>query len=259
MSKQEAAQKVPRFAIRARARDRLLATYAPAEPRRTQLKNLISGIQSSLHADMPRRARATGAERQSALDHLKDLEKTLRKSAQLLNAHVEPKRRVAANLLAAEIARSLTDESFRLAGLPIHEPSSRERAIARVGPREPALDNAQEERRQRESIARRSNVALACLLGRCQTLIAARLAVERKNRGGHPGNALRKYVLVQLALAVEEIFGVPPTAGETGFFVRLATEVLGLFGLETVGVGAAAKRVLAQIMAPAASRSKPIK
>jgi hypothetical protein len=88
-------------------------------------------------------------------------------------------------------------------------------------------------------------------------LIGAQLAVERENQGGRPVEALREYVLVMLALNFEKIRGGPPTAGETGAYVKLAAGLLGLFGLETRGVVAAAKRVLANMMGPAASRSKP--
>ncbi len=164
-----------------------------------------------------------------------------------------------ANLIAAEIARSLTDEAFRLVGFPIAEPSSRDWEVARIGPREPAVDIAEQERRQREAVARQSSLALARVLGRCRMLIGAQLAVERGNRGGRPSDALRKYVLVRLALDFEEIFGAPPAAGETGTFVKLATDVLGLFGLETHGVESAARRTLVKLRPGEPSRSKPKK
>lgn len=257
MAKQENAEKLPRFAFRARDQGKLLDTYTPDEPNRRKLKQFIRDIQSELHAGLPLRGRPTAAERKSALDDLKDLEKALRTATRLLSARADPTKRAVGRLLATELARSLTDDAFRLAGLPVIAPSSREREISRARAREPELDIAEGLRRQREAFARQSGAVLAALLGRCLALIAAQLAVERQNRGGRPSVALREYVLVRLAFVFDEVFGVPPTPGETSTFVKLATDVLQLFELETAGIEAAARRVLGKLRPQRRSRSEP--
>ena len=67
---------------------------------------------------------------------------------------------------------------------------------------------------------------------------------SRHARRGPKGDQPRRIVIVGLALDFQDLFGRFPAETENGAFVRLCAEVLGLFGLSTVGLAKAVGRVL---------------
>lgn len=246
--------KVPRYAISATELNRLLGRFAPDSPTRDELRNLILTMQADLHRGLPLLARASITERRARLDHLKSLEKALGASAKVLNERTASKRTTVGGLLGAEIALSLTDDAFRLARIAV-APSSRDIEMILARSRDPGAEIAAEVRRLREAHAARSPEVLANLLQRCRELVLAQLAVEGPAKPGRPSQPEREYVLSSLASRFVDLFNVVPTPTVTGKFVQLSIAVLGLLGLETLGVEAAAKRAIARTRQALASRS----
>lgn len=259
MAEASESEGVPRFAIHERDLNRLLRAHAPKDPARTQLKQLILGLQDALHGGLPLRVRATSAERRERRDHLNDLASALGRVARVLWRRATPARRVVDDVLGHEIARLLTDEAFEEAGVPVHTPSERDLAFIRSRSREPEAAVAAEARSRRAMRGNQPGRVLANVVAHFHALVAARLEIERGGKGGRPSHPERAYVLSRLALAFEDIFDTAPTSSETGQYVKLSEAVLGLFGLETTGLVPAAKRVLAKIRRRGEFSSKPRK
>lgn len=247
---------VPRFAIGEAELSKLLRKFAPDKGARVRLEQLILNVQAALHRGLPLLERATKAERLARVDQLKVLDKALQVSAKALNERSGSKMQTLGNILGAEIARSATEEAFRLAGVVVAL-SSRDVEFIRARSREPEIEVTAEAQRHRASRGLQSPVVLAELLTRCRAIIAAQLTVERSVKGGRPSFPEREYVLTSLALSFSDIFGVTPTPTDTVTFVKLSGEVLELFGLETHGAEYAAVRILARVKRAPASRSKP--
>ncbi len=234
---------------------KLLDEFATDSAVRAKLEQLLLTIQCALLRRLPLLARAKEAERRARIDQLTALQKAMGATAKALSERTGSKRRTVGGLLGREIARSMTDEAFRSAGITVYS-SSRDREMNRARAREPEAEIAALERRQREALAIHSPVVLAKLLARCRALVSAQLAVEGKAKGGRPSLAEREYVLSSIASAFADIFGVAPTPTANGRFLKLSIAVLGVFEIDTHGVDAAAKRTVEK-MRRAPSRSKP--
>jgi len=188
---------------------------------------------------------------------LKDLERAFGIIARILKRRAAPARRVVGDILGSEIARLLTDEAFDDAGVFIDTPSERDLAIIRARSREPEVAVAEDAQSRRAELKRDAATVLANFHARCHALIAAQLEIERGRQGGRPSDPEREFVLANIAIFFEDIFGVPPTASEAGSYAKLCEDVLELYGLETKGVEYAAKRVLSKLRRRATSRPKP--
>ena len=234
---------------------KLLDEFATDSAVRAKLEQLLLTIQCALLRRLPLLARAKVAERRARIDQLTALQKALGATAKALSERTGSKRRTVGGLLGREIARSMTDHAFRSAGITVYS-SSRDREVIRARAREPEVEIAAQERRQREELAIHSPVALANLLARCRALVSAQLAAEGEAKGGRPSLAEREYVLSSIASAFADIFGVAPTPTANGRFLKLSIAALGLFDIDSHGVEGAARRTLEK-MRRATSTSKP--
>lgn len=246
-----------RFAIYERELNELLSNHAPDEPARTHLRQIIVEIQRALHIGLPLRTRASSSERRTRVDQLKVLEGAFGHVAWLLKRRAAPAQQVVSDILGAEIARALTNQAFEDAGVRVSMTSERELAIIRSRSREPEAAVAEEAERARAMRRKQAASVLSSLHARCHALVAAQLEVERGHRGGRPSHPEREYILISIAMVFEDIFGKVPTASETGRYVELSAAVLRLFRLETLGVEAAAKRLLAKARRSDTAGSKP--
>jgi len=73
------------------------------------------------------------------------------------------------------------------------------------------------------------------------------LDLSRQNKGGRPGDAVRGYLIYQLAVAAPEIMGKPATVASTGKFVDLCTAVLVACGVPEAGIAKAIPPVVRKL------------
>jgi hypothetical protein len=248
-----------RCSISDRDLDKLLRSHATDERAKKLLRQLVSELQVALSEGLPLLAKAGRAARAQMLGELRELEKALGTLALLLRKRSGALRLAVSEILGSEIARLLTDQAFADAGVPLDSPSSHEICIIRSRAREPDLAVAEEMQSRRAMRTKQSVDVLASLHVRCHALIAAQLEFERGGKGGRPAHPEREFILVNIAMVFEEVFGIAPTSSETGKYVLLCEEILRLFDLETQGVEYAAKRTIAKLRLQRPSRSKPKK
>jgi hypothetical protein len=193
--------------------------------------------------------------RKERLAFLKSLRKYLMKLRALLESRED---NTFEEVLAAEVGLLFSSGAFQtvphfeLGRESIRERERREYEDLRAGPYQTLESNVEVERQF--LAAQSGRVVFASALSRLIDRLDEYLQYEAKNKGGSPGSAARRYILLNLIWIHNQLCELhPPRSQEQ--FLELAEQVLSLLGLSTDGLEPAVRRLLK----PAKSRNLPRK
>lgn len=82
------------------------------------------------------------------------------------------------------------------------------------------------------------------------------MELNRRNKGGSPTKAIRRFLIEKLAEAAPLIIGKPAPIAISGDFVSLCAQVLPVCGLSAEGVGKAVPAIVRRIRAKTGERSE---
>jgi hypothetical protein len=103
-------------------------------------------------------------------------------------------------------------------------------------------------RGSREALGlKHGHLILTHFLERIRAPLAGIVELKRRDKGGRPADAERRYLIYRLAEAAPEIIGKPPAVAVTGKFVDLCTTVLVACGLAETGIAEAIPPVVRKL------------